>query len=258
MAHLEFAVPNPIVRAVQAIWWHAEPSASRQTLLPDGFVELCFQCGRARLAGRPLPDVYILGLQTQPLELEFSAQLRVIGVRFYAWAAMSALGLEGNLRGFQSGVGASLIELSRTVLPLVERGDPAAAVQILEPWLTERIRAPHTGNDALRGAGQQIMGSVGAVRIADLAAMLGVSQRQLERLFKNATGVAPKRLARLVRFQQAARRLYDDPNVNLADLAVDLGFADQAHFNREFRNFSRSTPTEFTSNLSNTAPPALP
>lgn len=97
--------------------------------------------------------------------------------------------------------------------------------------------------------------SLGAARIAALAAMLGVSQRQLERLFKNEAGVPPKRLARVMRFQQASRRLYDEPDVRLADLALELGFTDQAHFNREFRNFSSVTPTEFVSNLFDTAPP---
>lgn len=70
----------------------------------------------------------------------------------------------------------------------------------------------------------------------------GLSQRALYRLFERRIGIKPKALDRLERFGSTlapmARRL------PLTDVAHHSGYADQAHFSREFRAFSGQTPTQ--------------
>ena len=72
---------------------------------------------------------------------------------------------------------------------------------------------------------------------------LGVSNRHLIRLFREVVGLPPKTLARIQRFHAALRRLPTAPA--RATLALDLGYADQAHFNHEFLRLAGVTPTEF-------------
>lgn len=64
----------------------------------------------------------------------------------------------------------------------------------------------------------------------------------MTRLCRGAAGLSPKQLARLVRFQSAWRALAAAPARNLAALAADHGYYDQAHLTGEFRALLGSTP----------------
>lgn len=89
--------------------------------------------------------------------------------------------------------------------------------------------------DALKRSG-------GRVSVAGLATCLGWSRRHLTGRFSRTFGVPPKRMARLVRFERAAA-LVAAPGLDLATLAADTGFSDQAHLTREVRALSGLTPT---------------
>ena len=80
-------------------------------------------------------------------------------------------------------------------------------------------------------------------RIGALADELGWSRRHLAATVRQELGMAPKPLARLLRFEGALQRLR--AGADLADAALDSGYYDQAHFNRDFRAFAGVTPTEY-------------
>jgi AraC-like DNA-binding protein len=75
-----------------------------------------------------------------------------------------------------------------------------------------------------------------------LAALEGVTRRQLERDFKRRLGLSPGGLARVVRFQRAAAAV--SSGMALADSATVHGYADQAHMNRAFKAYAAMTPRE--------------
>jgi len=88
----------------------------------------------------------------------------------------------------------------------------------------------------------RIILSGGRTRIAWLAGELGWSRKHLAGKFTDATGIGPKTLSRIVRFNRAlglSRRSADD----WAGIAADCGYADQAHLVREFRALAGETPT---------------
>lgn len=62
---------------------------------------------------------------------------------------------------------------------------------------------------------------------------------------QSSIGVTPKTFARTLRFQQARDQLCLTPNVDLATLAAECGYSDQAHFSREFKALSGRTPRQF-------------
>ena len=62
--------------------------------------------------------------------------------------------------------------------------------------------------------------------------------------FRREVGTTPKAFARLLRFRHAYDTLISTPTTSLARLSADCGYADQSHFNREFRAFAGCTPTE--------------
>jgi AraC-like DNA-binding protein len=72
------------------------------------------------------------------------------------------------------------------------------------------------------------------VRVEQAAERFGVSRRTLERLFNDYVGVSPKWVIRRYRLHEAAGRLANESDLNLAVLAQELGYFDQSHFTREF------------------------
>ena len=82
------------------------------------------------------------------------------------------------------------------------------------------------------------------LRVDELCARFDVAERTLQRLLHKRIGLGPKWLIRRRRLQEAAERLRDDSD-GLAVIAADLGYADQAHFTRDFRRATGLTPGEF-------------
>ena len=82
------------------------------------------------------------------------------------------------------------------------------------------------------------------LRVDDLCARSDMGDRTLQRLLHKRIGLGPKWLIRRRRLQEAAERLRDDSD-GLAAIAADLGYADQAHFTRDFRRATGLTPGEF-------------
>jgi methylphosphotriester-DNA--protein-cysteine methyltransferase len=83
------------------------------------------------------------------------------------------------------------------------------------------------------------------LNIRNLAARIGLSQRQLLRHFEERVGLAPKTLARVFRFQKVVKRLDKERRVHWADIAVDAGYYDQSHFVRDFRQFTGLNPSQY-------------
>ena len=79
--------------------------------------------------------------------------------------------------------------------------------------------------------------------IAQLAARLSISPRQLERLFQSVMGVRPAQHYRLLRLRYA-RWLLDHTDLSITEIALDAGFADCAHFSRKFKALHGFTPTD--------------
>jgi AraC-like DNA-binding protein len=78
--------------------------------------------------------------------------------------------------------------------------------------------------------------------VGKVAATLDWSHRHFIARFSQAVGLSPKRYARLVRFGRVLLRLERQPETGLAEIAQEAGYADQAHFNRDFRTFSGISP----------------
>src|SRR5690606_29757934 len=72
-----------------------------------------------------------------------------------------------------------------------------------------------------------------------------LSERQMQRKFKQSIGVSARTYSQLVKFEKSLPKLSRAHYGDLTAIAYDLEYADQAHFNREFKAFSGFTPYEF-------------
>jgi AraC-like DNA-binding protein len=87
----------------------------------------------------------------------------------------------------------------------------------------------------------------GNTAIGALAADLGWSHRRLITRYRDAVGVPPKTMARIVRFERVTARLRS--GAELAVAAVECGYFDQAHLAREVRELAGITPTELRNDV---------
>jgi len=87
------------------------------------------------------------------------------------------------------------------------------------------------------------------LRVDDIAAQAGLGVRTLQRLFARYIGVSPKWVIQRKRLHEAAERLAAPEPPELASLAAELGYADQAHFVRDFRNLVGVSPGSYTREL---------
>jgi AraC-like DNA-binding protein len=87
----------------------------------------------------------------------------------------------------------------------------------------------------------------GQVRVADLAAGVDRSRRHLTRLMSDRIGTTPKLFARITRFHHAVQLARFRPNLAWGDLALEAGYADQAHLVREFRALGGVRPGDLRS-----------
>ncbi|WP_437621585.1 helix-turn-helix domain-containing protein [Sorangium sp. So ce1151] len=256
--------PHPLLRgAVKSYSSYEErhtASTEEHHLLPDANIDLVFNCGDARIEGgdgrlRPLPPVFVIGVRDRSARMVSRGLSRVLGVRFHPWHAASFLEREADVRGYCTIVGPGLEALSGQVAPLLAEGACGAALRLVEAWLLARRRVTRRAAAPVAAAGLALHASDGGARVGALAERLGVSVRQLERQFKRAAGLSPKALARLIRFSRATERLELDPGASLTALAFELGYADQAHFIREFRAFAGMSPGRYAGEVRRLWPP---
>jgi AraC-like DNA-binding protein len=114
-----------------------------------------------------------------------------------------------------------------------------------EAFLAPRLQP--LGRDAAttRDITERMMRDPSLLRSRDAATALDVDVRSLQRRFRHYVGVGPKWVIRRYRLHEAAERLKADSPPPLADLAASLGYADQAHFARDFKRVVGQTPRAF-------------
>ncbi|HTB52320.1 MAG TPA: helix-turn-helix transcriptional regulator [Ferruginibacter sp.] len=127
---------------------------------------------------------------------------------------------------------------------LCEAQTDVGKIQVIEQFLISRIKQPVQDNIVL-AALSLIYKNKGNIRIKDLLEQLHISQSPLEKRFRQIVGASPKKFASIVRLRHAIQQ--HNPLNSLTDLTYEVGFYDQAHFIKEFKNFTGETPEAFFS-----------
>jgi AraC-like DNA-binding protein len=122
---------------------------------------------------------------------------------------------------------------------LLEAHDVEQRLARLESLLVSRLPVVHGLHPAVAFAIERFEAgdAVGAVVKGS-----GYSHRHFIDLFQRAVGLAPKAYCRVVRFQKALRRVITE---SWSVVALDAGYSDQAHFNRDFQEFAGVSPTAY-------------
>ena len=87
----------------------------------------------------------------------------------------------------------------------------------------------------------------GQLSIDELSDKLNINRRQLERKFATVVGVSPKQLSKIIRLQATLKMIADDKFTCLTSVAYSGNYYDQAHFIKDFKEFTGVSPKEFYS-----------
>jgi AraC-like DNA-binding protein len=117
-------------------------------------------------------------------------------------------------------------------------------VELLGRWLAPLALGLDDRAIAVNAVCRLAEGDAGITRVDELAAGAGLSTRSLERLLRERVGVSPKWLIDCRRLHEASMRLRDEADTELSALAVELGYADYAHFSRAYKKVLGETPEQ--------------
>lgn len=115
-------------------------------------------------------------------------------------------------------------------------------ITTVEQVLLHRLATSPPVRPELLVALDRLEATGGRLPVRHLAAELHWSRRHLSGTFGHSFGMSPKRVAQLVRLEQVTARL--DRGRDLATVAAETGFADQAHLTHEVRAFTGLTPSQ--------------
>lgn len=241
---LHFYTPHASLRPdVQSYWVLRSKSAPTlvRYLHPDGGSGFTLSYGdpteidgTLRSAGISARDKLM-----EPAELRFGGTMKIVGVRFNPGGAY---------RFFHTAkLAGALVAAPATRILYEQIGEAATAetvVRILDRWLTAFGAA---GRLSLAAAAtiRDIAGRHGTPHVDSIARKAGISVRHLERLFREEVGYSPKQLSRILRVRHAKRLIAADARIDLSQIAYSLGYADQAHFSREFRSIIGIPPVTY-------------
>jgi AraC-like DNA-binding protein len=110
-------------------------------------------------------------------------------------------------------------------------------------------RANHLPSPEIEFAYRRLARSAGGTRITALAKEIGWSRKYLVERFRSELGLAPKPIARMMRFHHACRLARGGVRSGWAGIAAESGYADQAHLAREFSTLAGETPTAWARRL---------
>jgi AraC-like DNA-binding protein len=241
----------------------AAPHARLRPLLPRGYVgfteattprHLVLPATAAvplvvKLADSPYrPPAFVMGAHGSSIALEGDCAPSYLEVLLSPLGAYRILGLP--LNQLSGGHTVDLVEVlgaggRRLAERLRETPTWRQRFGLMDQFLLRRLdRGPRPSPEVGR-AWERLVTTGGAVPIGQLASEVGWSHKHLIARFRQQVGLGPKTAARLVRFNGVWRQLDEGRPLDWGLVAAEVGYADQAHLVREFRQFTGTTPTGF-------------
>jgi AraC-like DNA-binding protein len=248
----------PRLRGLVDLMWHFEGRTThpRERVLPGASFELIVHLrgryGMVRGDGvQRCAEASISGMQTRPFVIQApEAESTVVGIQLTPAGAWRVFGrplddlalLDVDLEDVV-GRGAS-----RLLDSCGGTTTPEACLRAIGAWIARRIASRPDLDPATAWVAARIREGRGNVGIAALRDAAGFTATRLATAFREQIGTTPKVYARLHRFQHAIERIRAGGG-RLADIALDTGYYDQAHFADEFREMSGLTPRAYAATV---------
>ena len=244
----------PLVKCYWTLQVPAQKDVQRQLVIPDGCIEMAFVFGD-EIKRYTSDDEFIIGPReviigqiTETTYIEPTGYVDSFTVRFYPY-------------GFANFVSTPLEALATTETPLarffgeasagrlahrmIQAGDTKARIAIIEEFLLSRLSDTGTIDTIVQTTIETMFATKGSSAIKAMVKNDASKRRQLEREFKQKIGISPKQLGKVIRLQTALKRVLNRQSETLTEIAYESEYYDQAHFIKDFREFTGTTPKKF-------------
>jgi AraC-like DNA-binding protein len=256
MNYQTFEPDHDLTAFIKCYWTLESPkeeTPEKQTIVPDGCMEMIFHYGDLYKQylddGNSIiqPRCFVIGQLTQPLEIEPTGVTGIFSVRFYPegflpFSTNSIKEMENTAVSLEKLFGNDGQEIGQQIL---NANSTSERIKLIEKFLLNRLTDIKTIDRIIKSTVETIMTANGQIPVDELSKQINLNRRQLLRKFSSTIGLSPKQLSRTIRLQAALKMLLNDQFSNLAELAYENEYYDQAHFIKEFKEFTGSTPKEF-------------
>jgi AraC-like DNA-binding protein len=234
----------PLADFVDGLWvseGYVQPHAAER-ILPTGTMTLVLELEEHGAIGE-----LVSGARSRFEVLDTSRPLSLLGVRFKAGGGFPFFGLPaGELQDQSAALDTFWGPEARQLREqLLEATDPAARFGIVERFLLWRLRYGPQRDPAVTYAIDAFRHPTQEVSVAAVIERTGFSSRRFIATFRDEVGLTPKLFARVSRFRRVITALQSAHPPDLASLALDCGYFDQAHFNHDFRAFAGVSPLAY-------------
>ena len=237
---------RPFVERYWSVRWDRTGRAPFRTeVLSHPSVNVSVESGSHPRFGHPLPSALVHGVVTRRFRLDLTGTGAVTAVKFHPGGYTAFTGHPPRRDSVEPLAGELGVRAEALVAAVLAEPDEADRAVVLDGLLAPAAPEPDPAYTELRALLEVMAADRALVRVAELAAHAGVGVRSLQRLFAGYVGVSPKAVLARYRLQDAAAAIDAGVVDDLAALACQLGWFDQAHFSREFRAVVGTTPSAY-------------
>ncbi len=233
-------------------YWSVRWALAQGELFPAKVVShpsmhVTVETGTAPRFGHRLPAGLVHGVITRAFEVDLSGAGRVFGVRFrpggFGAFTVSAVGVwTDRVEPLVAALGGEAERFVGSVLECESDEERASAA---DSFLLARAPDRDPRYDDVLAMVEELRDDATLTSVSALARRYGVGERTVQRLFRRYVGVGPRWVLRRARLHDAIHRIDAGEYVDLAGLATDLGWFDQAHFTRDFTDLVGQSPAAY-------------
>lgn len=249
--------PHPGLATLVKCYWTLESPAGttpeRNTIVPDGCMKLIFHYGDLykhypeQSDGITLPRCFLIGQLTGPYEVEPTGVTGTFFVCFHPngflpFTTMPIREMENTAVPLETLFGKEGADIAQSIL---NAHTTAERIKLVEIFLRNRLKDAHAIDDIVQSTVDTILTAGGQLSVDELSKQANVNRRQLVRKFSSAIGLSPKQLSKTIRLQATLKMLLNKKDISLTATAYEAEYYDQAHFIKDFKEFTGLTPKEF-------------
>lgn len=259
MNYQTFEPCNELRTLIKCYWTlesPAEETPEIQTIVPDGCIEMIFHYGdlyRQYTENRNSiiqPKCFVIGQLTRPLEIEPTGKTGIFSVRFhpngfFPFATIPVREMENTAVSLEKIFGKKGRAIEEKIL---NANSTFERIKLIESFLLNQLRDIKTVDRIVKSTVETILTANGQLKVDELSKLTNINRRQLVRRFYSTIGLSPKQLSKTIRLQATLKILLNKQFTSLTSLAYESGYYDQAHFIKDFKEFTGFTPKEFYRN----------
>ncbi len=257
MLYRMYQPPAPLDRFIENFWyWEGEPLPHRKELIMASAVvgllvkldedELRHYDGERFDVLHRSRGIALSGPSTSHFAID-AVQTKIMGLQFRAGGAYPFFGPSARVLCNEHVALEDIwgVDAGRLHHQLVEAPSVDTKFRVLFDAMVARLCRPLQRHPAVALALARFNCAPDMARVGVVAAESGLSRRRFIEVFVEEVGFTPKLYLRLQRFKRVLQGVYGATHVDWAEIAYLHGYADQPHFNREFREFSGLTPSQY-------------